>query len=145
MKEYLFSVVISAVVLDAVCLIANEKYKKITEVAISVILVLSIILPLPGLIEKIGESIKLEEAVDGEESEFYKLSFEDGIRQYISEKFSLSPANIEVEAVGFSVDEMRAERILITLKGTASLVYNKRIKKAVDELGLGEAEVKIEI
>ena len=145
MREYLFAVAGLAVVLDFLALISNEKYKKITEAALSIILTLAVVLPLPGLIKDFGELINIEENGGEVSSELYQLSFEDGIREYLADKFALSKNDIEVEAIGFLPERMTAERILITLRGSAVLADNKRIRSAVNDLEIGEAEVKIEI
>ena len=145
MREYLFAVAGLAVVLDFLALISNEKCKKITEAALSIILILAVVLPLPGLIKDFGEFINIEENGEEVSSELYQLSFEDGIREYLADKFALSKNDIEVEAVGFLPEKMTAERILITLRGSAVLADNKRIRSAVNDLEIGEAEVKIEI
>jgi hypothetical protein len=72
-------------------------------------------------------------------------SFEEGIARHVSQRWELKLEEIEVEAVGFSREEMRAEKIIISLHGKAALSDYKRIEKELSELELGEVEVKIEI
>ena len=72
-------------------------------------------------------------------------SFEEGIARHVSQRWELKREEIEVEAVGFSREEMRAEKIIISLHGKAALSDYKRIEKELSELELGEVEVKIEI
>ena len=67
------------------------------------------------------------------------------MREYIAERFSLRRDEVGVEAVAFSPSDMRAEKIIVTLTGAAALADNKKIRKVINDLNLGVAEVKIEI
>ena len=55
MKEYLFSIIGLGAALDALGLICNEKYKKITKSVLSILLIAAVAIPLPGLIRDLGD------------------------------------------------------------------------------------------
>ena len=72
-------------------------------------------------------------------------AFEEGVSHYISEKWELKAEDVQVEAISFSREEMKAKKILVTLHGRAVFVDYKRMEKELSGLGIGEVEVKIEI
>ncbi len=145
MKEYLMGAVVLIFAVDMLGILAHEKYKEITEAALGVVLTLALILPLPKLVSEIGNKIRFPEIESTEGEDIYLLSFEEGIAEFVVGKFGVPREEIEVEAIGFSQGGMRAEKIVITLHGTAALADYKKIGREVEELSLGEVEVKIEI
>ena len=146
MKEYLFLIVALCGALDLLLLVGNDKYKKITDSTIGVLMILVIALPLPKVFGELKNDFELEKFDSVEDAdEFGKSSFEMGIKEYIAGEFSLSRDDVSVEAIGFSSSEMRAERIIITLTGGGILSDNKKIERAVKSLELGAVEVKFEI
>lgn len=144
MGEYLLSIITLAIIFDVLELFSAERYKGLTRAAMSLILVMAIISPLPSLVEKIGGDLDFSE-IEGSGEDIRLSAFGDGIREYISSEFDLDSDEVAVEIVGFDKEEMKCEKILITLSGRAALADYKRVERLIDELGLGEAEVKIEI
>ena len=144
MGEYLLSIITLAIIFDVLELFSAERYKGLTRAAMSLILVMAILSPLPSLIEKIGGELDFSE-IEGSGEDIRLSAFGDGIREYISSEFDLDSDEVAVEIVGFDKEEMKCEKILITLSGRAALADYKRVERLIDELGLGEAEVKIEI
>ena len=146
MKEYLFLIVALCGALDLLLLVGNDKYKKITDSALGVLMILVIALPLPKVFDELKNDFELENFDSaGDADEFGKSSFEMGIKEYIAGEFSLSRDDVSVEAIGFSSSEMKAEKIIITLTGGGILSDNKKIERAVKSLELGAVEVKFEI
>ena len=145
MGEYLLSITTLAIFFDLLELLSAERYKALTRAAVSLILIMAIITPLPSLIGNIrGElDFSVGDAMEGEDIRL--VSFEVGISRYIASEFDLSAEEVLVEAINFDPEEMRAEKILITLTGRAALANYKNIEKTVSRLELGVAEVKIEI
>ena len=144
MGEYLLSTITLAIIFDILELFSAERYKGLTRAAMSLILVMAILSPLPSLVEKIGGELDFSE-IEGSGEDIRLSAFGDGIREYISSEFDLDSDEVAVEIVGFDKEEMKCEKILITLSGRAALADYKRVERLIDELGLGEAEVKIEI
>ena len=145
MEKYILSITVLAVALDLLEFIAADRYKALTKAAVGVILVMAIITPLPALIEKMQEDLDFSEVGDREGEDIRLSAFEEGIAQYVSQEFGLAREDVSVEAEGFDSDNMKAEKILITLTGSAITANYKKIIATTNALGLGEAEVKIEI
>lgn len=144
MGEYLLSIITLAIIFDVLELFSAERYKGLTRAAMSLILVMAILSPLPSLVEKIGGELDFSE-IEGSGEDIRLSAFAEGVREYISSEFNLDSDEVAVEIVGFDQEEMKCEKILITLSGRAALADYKRVERLIDELGLGEAEVKIEI
>ena len=145
MEKYLLSITVLAVALDLIEFIAADRYKTLTRACVGIILVMAIITPLPALIEKMQGDLDFS-GVQHTQAEDIRLSaFEEGVAQYISGEFNLARENVSVETEGFNSSDMRAEKILITLTGSAIIANYKKIESAVNSLGVGRAEVKIEI
>lgn len=144
MGEYLLSIITLAIVFDILELFSAERYKGLTRAAMSLILVMAILSPLPSLIDRIGGELDFTET-EGSGEDIRLSAFGEGIREYISSEFDLDAEEVLVEIVGFDSEEMRCEKILITLSGRAALADYKRVERLIDGLGLGDAEVKIEI
>jgi hypothetical protein len=145
MGEYLSSVTMLAIILDLLEALSAERYKTLTRAAVSIILVIAIITPIPSLMGKFrGElDFSLDNSIEGEDIRL--ASFEEGVARYIASEFNLAREDVEVEAIKFSPTEMKAEKILIILSGKAVTANYKKIERDVGQLGIGEAEVKIEI
>ena len=145
MGEYLLSITTLAISFDLLEIMSAERYKALTRAAVSLILIMAIITPLPSLIGKIQGDLdfSMGDSIEGEDIRL--ASFEEGIAGYIASEFDLLREEVEVEAINFNSNVMKAEKILITLTGRAVLANYKSIEKAVNQLGLGVAEVKIEI
>ncbi len=145
MGKYLLSVITLAILLDILELFSAERYKGLTRSAMSLILVMAILSPLPSLVEKMKGELDFSGIEESGGEDIRLLAFGEGIREYISSELDLNPDEVAIEIIGFDKEEMRCEKILITLSGRAALTDYKRAEKLVDGLGLGEAEVKIEI
>lgn len=145
MGKYLLSVITLAVLLDILELSSAERYRGLTRAAMSLILVMAILTPLPSLVEKMRGELDFTEIEESVGEDIRLSAFTEGIAEYIALEFDLSCDDISVEAIGFDSEKMRAEKILITLSGKAALANYKVVEAAIDQLGLGEAEVKIEI
>ena len=145
MGEYLSSVTMLAIILDLLEALSAERYKTLTRAAVSIILVITIITPIPSLMGKFrGElDFSLDDSIESEDIRL--ASFEEGVARYIASEFNLAREDVEVEAIKFSPTEMKAEKILIILSGKAVTANYKKIERDVGQLGIGEAEVKIEI
>lgn len=88
-----------------------------------------------------GEGVE----VSPEYEEVLEQSFSDGIKNAVAEKFLLKREDIRVKLSGFDAENMRSERIFISLSGTAALADYKAVKKYIEGLDLGECELEIEI
>ena len=152
MSAYLSSLVaISALVGICSFLSYSETTDRGLKIAVSVILVYTVILPAVTLVREAVEfdfdyyQSEIPE-VSFEDTEFSKTaeqSFADGIKKMIAENFSLSSDEVKVFVFGFDGKRMKAEKIKIILTGTAIVADARRIAYAVSLAGLGECEVEI--
>lgn len=147
MKSYLGDLFALSLIFGILSSVTAPAYKKSVNAALALILSARLLLPLSSLDLGISSTPpSLDDLTQGGEySENVKEAFEYGIRNYLSGELSLDEDCIEVETVGFDVGTMRAERILVTLSKKGALANTKKVKALLEEAGLGEAEVKIEI
>ena len=117
--------------------------------ALTLMLVLAIAAPLPSLLSE-GGGLRLFPEIDlpyaeGEYGEVTREAVERGLAQEIEGEFSLPEGSVAVRCSGFSFNEMRAERIRVTLSLSAASADPRRIEKYVNSLEMGECEVSFEI
>ena len=86
---------------------------------------------------------------DGTSGTLYEKTAEEafceGIKKLLKSEFSLSPSDVEVRVFGFKTDEVRADKIKIILSGSAVHADHRSLRLRIEELGLGECEVVLEI
>lgn len=145
MGRYIFTVIALAVIFDIAEMISADRYKGLTRAGMSLLLVMAIVTPLPGLISDMKGEMDFSDIGDFGDADIRYAAFVSGLEEYISSEFDLPREDVTVEAIGFSEDDMRAEKILITLSGKAALANYKKVESSINQLELGEAEVKIEI
>lgn len=88
-----------------------------------------------------GESVQVAPGHEG----VIEDAFSDGVARAVAERFSLDRENIRVSLRNFDIENMRAEKIRLTLSGSAALADYKAVEKYVNSLDLGECDVEIEI
>lgn len=147
MKSYLFDLFVLSLIFGLLLHISPERYKKTVSSALCLILMTGLLSPMSSLIREI-ESIEPPEfdetEGEGAYTEVARSAFEDGVRSLLSSEFSVDPELIEVEAVGFDFSAMTAERLIVTLKGRATLLDTKKVKARLEGESLGAVEVKLE-
>ena len=152
MAEYAVAVIMTVSLTAFAELIAyNGGEERGHKLAISVILLYSIISPLVPLFEDLKDfsfselDFDKEEFTDGAYLEVGEAAFREGIARAVSEKFGLDEEKIVVTIFGFDFETMRAERINITLLGRGIELDFREIEAYVEKNGLGECEVKYAI
>ncbi len=147
MNEYMLSVFGISLILGV---LETVKYKKGggERLAFAVLLAFTVISPLEGLLNSDVGSFPVyspeglpDDAVYEEKA---REAFEEGVTYEISDKFDIEREKISVRAFGFSFEEMRAEKITVTLSVKAAGADPKRIKKHIEKL-CEECEVGFEI
>ena len=151
MKEY-FALVCALCVLVALGgLLSYGEQNGATRAALGVILMCAISLPpikatlalrevdIGGFFDEIGSSAG-ESALEEVAAE----SFCEGTKKMVCEKFSVREDDVSVYVFGLDTSSMRAERIVVVLRGMGALSDIRRISSAVEDAGLGKCEVKIE-
>ena len=118
--------------------------------ALAVILVFSIAYPLPSLLNEEFEiplfpDYSFDSEGIPEYEEVTKEAFEEGMKKEIADKFSLSVDSVNVYALGFSFEKLKAEKIRVVLSLSCAGVDPLKIEKYVNALEIGECEVYFEI
>ncbi len=150
MREYALSLFATCALLGALSLIVYKKDGDATErFGMGVLLAAALILPLPGIIGAVGDSLSgglpSVEIGEGEYLAVAEEAFSEGIRRAVCQKFSLAEDSVEVKVTGFILSEMRAEKIKITLSGVAALADYKAIESYLEGQSLGECEVRLDV
>lgn len=132
--------------------VAHPRFKSATNLGAGVLLICAIMLPLVDIIrdfdidnsfEKMLEDIEYSGMTDSA----IELAFEDGIAEYVSDRWGVDRDSIIVNVDGFDMESLSAERIYVTLGGKGVLVDYKRIEEALTEEFTrgGECEVSLNI
>ena len=142
-----------ATLLSGVCLLSavarllssGGALKKVTDAAISVVLLLSVLRGAILLAESMDPSsvtlpdIEYEDIfVSGTEE-----SLETAIGSAVSREFGIGSDEIVVVCDGVDIKTLRAKLITVTLFGEAALSDYRRVRDFVNSLDHGECEVRI--
>ena len=152
LKEYFEGVMILASFVALVVGVSHPRLKSATNFSAGVLIMCAILLPLVGIIKDIDKKysiddlfsvIEYEDTTDGA----IELAFEEGIALYIVDKYDVKSEDVLVMADGFDIENMRAERIYITLSSRAALLDYKKIEEEIAKEFTygGECEVSLEI
>lgn len=130
--------------------LCHDKMKGVTKIACRLLLILAALTPVIGLVKNFASGgITLPDISPGEDAGIYedvaRDAFDEGIRLAIQSEWGIEKENIYVGTDGFDFENMRAERIYVTLMGKAALADNKAIKQYVEENFGGVCVVQIEI
>lgn len=151
MREYFVFLTALCVIVSLGCLLAYGKENSCARAAMGIILICAISLPpikavlalsdldVGGFFEDFdsGDSGTSLGATLGE-------PFADGVKKLVCEKYSLDADEVRVHVFGLDAASMRAEKIVVVLRGGAVLSDLRGIRSAVEDAGLGKCEVKIE-
>ena len=150
MKEYLVCVVLISA-LASLCshFFGEAGSARFGRLAVGTVLLYAVLSPLASLSVSLPELPSITPPAEGEETPLYEAraqaAFCEGIRETLCERFGISEECISVRSEGFSVTEMRAERVCVLLSGKGIFLNSLAVAAFVEEAGLGECEVEIEI
>ncbi len=117
--------------------------------AISIILLLATVAPIAAFISQLSltmpELPDLPDATEGEYAEVAREAFCDGVAELLSEKYSLSGDCFAVKCEGFDFLTTRAERITVTLRGSAVRCDPLLVEKFINSYGIGDCHAEIGI
>ena len=69
----------------------------------------------------------------------------DGIARTVADEFGFGDGEVSAELIGFDIENMRCDTVVVTLCGTAALGDYKRVERFVSEIGIGECRVDVQI
>lgn len=150
MSEYMIGVFAVCLVSGVMTLLSHSS-GKMEKVAIGLISLYIIISPIADSFKHFdvddwlsslsGESYEIESGY----GEMLESAFAEGVERAVAEKFSLDREHIRARVYGFDSEKLWAEKIRVTLSGTAALADYKAVEKYLNSLGIGECELEIEI
>lgn len=152
MREYFVFVSALCVIVSVLSLLAYGKDNSNTaRAAMGIILVCAISLPpiravLALADVDVGGFFEEFDSGDGGVSLGTTLGepFADGVKKLVCQRYSIDEDEVRVHVFGLDAANMRAERIVVVLRGRAVLSDLRGIRSAVEDAGLGKCEVKIE-
>ena len=155
MSEYVASVTVASVLCALISLISYGKDgDRTVKSAVAMILLYTVSSPIISLISGLGEISYSDfypdvppyaENGEGEYLQVARDSFCEGIKSLVSEKFGVEKESVSVRIFDFDFENMRAGKIKIILSGRAAFLDARLVDSLIEESGLGECEVDIEI
>ena len=152
MSEYLSGlIVISALVGISSYVSYSDDKDKILRTATSLLVVGVIITPIITVVRE-AEKIEMEGAsleeylTDIDDSEYgksVKQAFEEGVKKFVCQTFSLNASDVRVVALNFDALTMKAEKIKVILYGSAAYADARSIAYEISSAELGKCEVEI--
>ncbi len=152
MSAYLSGlIVISALVGISSYVSYSDDKEKILRTATSLLVISVIITPIITVVkeaEKIeiaGSSLEeyLSDIDDSEYGKSVKEAFEEGVKRFVCQTFSLSDSDVRVAALNFDCLTMKAEKIKVILYGNAAYADARGIAYEISAAELGKCEVEI--
>ena len=149
MESYFTRIFAVAAVVSACSLLLYKK-SGAARLALSVLLIYAVLVPLSAVFSGFGGLVLDGELGDisGYDKEYERVAREafcEGIDAYICSELGLSSDGVLVNCRGFNYKEMRAERVRVTLSGRCISADSLKIKRLLEDGGLGMCEVEIEI
>lgn len=151
MSGYMVSIYAAAASVGMLSLMLyRDGGERVSRFAFGVLITYAVVLPLGNISGNIFElpDVSLPEAPDVEDGAVYdtaKEALEEGIARLICEEFSLEERCVSVVTQGFSLTEMKAERIKVFLSGKGAFVDARLVESFVNKYGFGECEAEFEI
>ena len=147
LRDYFIGVLGVALIVSVLLSVLHPRLAAVTRFGAGVLMISVVLLP---LVDIIGD-LDIDSALNGlltnidydATDSAIELAFEDGVAEYVSKSYGVDKACVIVNADGFDISTLTAERIYVTLSGKGLLLDYKRIEAEVaDEFTHGgECEV----
>ena len=124
----------------------SGKNEQVMRFAMGIILFCAIISPFISLFSGIAD-MDFSVNVGAGENVYEKTAeqaFCEGIELAVEKEFSLAKEDVSAKAVGFLVENLRSEKVIITLRGKACVADFAGIRAFVEENNFGKCEVNVE-
>ena len=131
--------------------IAHPRQEKTMRIALGMMMISAIMLPLVDIFDENNFKIDIEsssvDSVYEINDSAIKRAFEEGIERYICSEYSLQQGEVAVMSDGFDISSMTAERIYVTLSGSAIYINYRSLEAEISEefAGGGVCEVELDI
>ena len=134
-------------VVSVLSLVSYKQGDGMRKFAFSVLRFATVAAPLVTAVREIKLPSDIPDAVFGDYGELYaevaEEAFRDGLLRDVCSRFGISTGAAELSLYGFDFEKMTAERVKITLSGSAAIADTRAIKEYIVGLGISECEVKI--
>ena len=151
LREYFADVLGIALIASFALALVHPRLGGITRFGAGILVISVVLLPIVNIFGDLNIKNTLDDIFDGVgydgSDSAIEIAFEDGVAEYISDKYRVDRQFVRVNADGFDISTLTAERIYVTLSGRALLLDYKRIESEVAEeftVG-GECEVLFEL
>ena len=136
-------------VVGVLSLVSYKQGDGMRKFAFSVLMFAAIAAPLVSLVRNFDLGEELPDTLPGEYGELYaevaEEAFCDGLLREVSLRFGIPTGAAELSIYGFDFEKMSAERVKITLSGSAAIADTRAIKEYIEGFGIGECEVRIRL
>lgn len=116
--------------------------------AFAVLLCVTVAMPLSEGVRELSSLGQITDVPTDEYSELYasvaEEAFAAGLCQQICSHYGLDPSEVELRLSGFDFSAMSAERVTVTLSGSAATADSRSIKEYIKEQGIRECDVLVE-
>ncbi len=155
MSGYIISVMAATAVVALGGLISyGGGTARISRAAMAMVLLYTVTLPIISVTgdvsqlisEDFFDDIKVE--YDPDDTLFYERTasaFSDGVKKFVCGEYRFADDDVRVTVRSLDVESMRAEKIIIVLSGRAIIADARSVAETVEDAGLGECEVKIDV
>ena len=158
MAEYFISVTAVSAFIGLISFLSYPSAsEKSVKLACSVLLLYTVAMPIATLISDIADGdarLEIEGITDGlgegsldseYNSEYIRVAeeaFREGIKRLVADKYGVGEDKVEVYIFGYDIENMRAEKISVILKGRAALKDLRLIEDYLNGLNMGRCEVR---
>lgn len=127
---------------------------RVSRAAMAVVLLYTVTLPIFSVTSDLSGLISedyfdnLHVQYDVGDSLFYErteAAFSEGVKKLVCGEYNFNSDNVTVSTNGFDVEAMRAEKITVILSGHAITADTRSVVELIEDTGLGECEVKIDL
>ncbi len=150
MREYIIAVLSASALLAVLSLLSYKSDGAGKKLAFAVLFIWACFVPIARNLINFDET-KLSDFdfdISDYDEDYLQVAhdaFASGVASAICEKFSLDGEGVRVLVEGFDFESMTASHIRVFLSGRAVYASYKDIEKYIEDSGLGECDVEIEI
>ena len=135
LREYFIGVLGLALLLSILLSLSHPRLTAVTRFGAGVLLFSAVLLPLVDIIDDFDIDSALDGIAGGIDYEVgdsaIEMAFEDGVAEYIAKKYGVDRECVGVNADGFDISTLTADRIYVTLSGKGLLLDYKMIEAEV--------------
>ena len=155
MSGYIISMIAASVIVALGGLVSyGGGTARVSRAAMATVLLYTATLPIISVTGDLSQLLSkdyfadLKVEYDQSDTLFYEhteQAFAVGVRKFVFGEHGLDTGDVSVSVRELDVESMRAKRIIVILSGRAVTSDARKIAEAVEDAGLGECEVIIDI